>query len=363
MTIANTVQKRNLYHWFKHDNVFAANINEYIKHYPDTKRRIGSLPIDWLKNLPRDEFAHATEQVDTALHEFAKTVEENTFLPALSNNNDALRKHFAELSKNLIEALKQILKRDDIEIKYADEGGFKYCQKLTVGDYSYALSTFKPEKSEVGPFATHGQYIEPQKIFWVYKKAPHGRVAKPFMSRFCVSDEAGYGGYILSKFIDKEDEKRAKKPLNPYRERFYPLTNGDNYNHKNEINGVWIECGDIEENPDYKYIPDKEFWKNLLIFLDGMQTSWNHYSRRAEKFLLEQIDNGKDIFNMDLRTLESDDPLICREAIKMVQRLRTVNKLKTKLEAKGEFEQYLELINVFIGNYPYLLRFVYNGWF
>ena len=335
----NVAQKQNLFHLFKRRNVNFQEISRYVKIFPQTEKRIGTLPSDWFKNLSRDEYAKVTLGVDEALQQFAI---DRVEAPG----------EFDKTQQTLVETLKKILRRDDVKTEHLGMGAYKLCQKLIVGDYTYALSTFKYEAT-YSP--KHGKYAEPQKIFWVYKNYLHGRVAKPFMSHFSCS-YLDKGGYILSKYIDAEDKKRAMKPLNILREIVYRLYNRDK-NPTNEINGVCIDVGGFEENTKIdENILNKEFRKNLVIFLDRIErdgrTPESPIRNNAEKLLLEQIENGSDIFNIDFRILDttkfSQDEV--REAIRIVRRLRAVHKLKNELKSKGEFWNY----------YPYLEKFKHH---
>ena len=226
----SVTQKKNLLHLFKRQNVNVRYLSRYVENFPQTEKRIGALPPDWLKNLSRDEYAKATLEVDEALQQFAIDRAESPW-------------NFEQTQKTLVETLNKILRRDDAKTEHLGMGAYKLCQKLIVGDYSYALATFKYEAPKS---AQHGKYAEPQKIFWVYKNYLHGRVAKPFMSHFSCS-ELDDGGYILTKFIDKGDKERAMKPLNILRDGFYRLCNEDN-TPVNGINGVCIDVGGFIEN-------------------------------------------------------------------------------------------------------------------
>ena len=332
----DVTQKQNLFHLFKRQNVNVRDVDRYVKNFPQTEKRLGTLPSDWLKNLSRDEYAKATREVDEALQQFAT---DRVEYPG----------RFDKTQQTLVETLNKILRRDDIKTEHLGMGAYKLCQKLIVGDYSYVLATFKYE----APMSSeHGKYAEPQKIFWVYKNYLHGRVAKPFMSHFSCSD-LDKGGYILSKYIDAEDKKRVMKPLNILREIVYRLYNRDK-NPTNEINGVCIDIGGFEENTNIdENILNKEFRKKLVVFLDRIErdgrTPKSLKRDNAEKLLLEQIENGSDIFNIDFRTLDttkfSQDEV--REAIRIVRRLRAVHKLKNELKSKGEFCNYYTYIEKF----------------
>ena len=346
----------NLLHLFKRNNVYAEDIHKYLKDISWAKQRIGSLPADWLKNLSKDEYKSATQKVDETFYEFAIDTEKSS--------------DFNQLLPPLVEALKKILKRNDITINFEGKGGFKYCQKLNVGDYSYALSTFKAPTKDCysAKHPDHSQFAEPQKVFWVYKKSPHGRVAKPFMARFCDYDYPE-GAYILSKFIDKTDIRRAKAPISGFREKYYPLVNNDNYAaaiRNNEINNILVDVGGVVENDLFskKDLQDKWFRQNLYTFLDRIGKEWNWCMRnpysKSEQILIEQVKKGNDIFKMDLRTLNGS-PDDIREAIKTVRRLRAVHKLKTKLALNGKFEEYKKYLKRHEAEYSNLLRYEFDG--
>lgn len=325
------------------DMVYMKNLRE---------RRLGALPFDWFKNLKPDEYAKATEKADKLFRTFS---EEST-----KEKYETLDGLYADL----VSGLKKVLHRDDIEMEYVGNGYFKECSKLTVGKFKYALITMFEKFGYVrGDDRAFGKYAEPQAIFFTYKKMPHGRMAKPFMSSF--STDYNEYGYMLNRFIDKNDTARAKTVLNPLRAEYREYSIPDIQRADNLINNVIIDAGGIVKNKDY--IEDKNFRHTLDIFLDRIfmehireDALWEvpkikeiDIACRAENFLIEQRDNGIDIYKADLRELlkplNEDERLY---AIRMVRRYRNIHKLKLELKENGTYEAYK----------PYLEKTIYDGY-
>ena len=335
-----------IYHIAKKQNLSLFQLQDMVHYQNLTERRLGCLPYDWLKNLKPDEFSKATKDVDEAFQIYAKK----------SGHVETLE----GISKQLVKKLKKILKRDDISMMYIGNGYYKECSKLTVGKFKYAFITmFEKFGYHPGDARAFGKYAEPQAIFFTYKKMPHGRVAKPFMSRF--STDYDEYGYMLNKFIDENDLSRAKTPLNPLRDRFREYYIADSRERGNMINNIIIDAGGIERNENY--IKDKNFRRNLFVFFDRIYPDMQNARWRtinndglinsktvipAEKFLTEQMDKGVDIFKADLRELLK--PLNDEQQLyakKLIRRLRNTHKLKCDLKAQGKYDSYKTILEKF----------------
>ena len=339
--------KVNIFHKCKKTPMDYVKTQCTLLKYKVSERRLGTLPSDWLKNLKKDEFSHATETVDKLFNAYAKECYKTV--------------EFTELNDKLAKDLGQVLKRNDIQVKYNDYGHFKECQKITVGNYDYAFLTFFENFDNIRE-PVHGKYVEPQMIYYAYKNFSHGRVAKPFMSRIAANREES--AYLLNKYIDIKDKNRKKVPLNPLRTRYSKLICRDSIRNGNTINGVLCDVGGTKLNE--RYISDKNFRENLGRFLDriwadyiGIQrhnvealakysVSKNEYNSimKAEKFLSELMDNEINIFSVDLRKYSKDLlPDEQKTAIRMVRRMRNVHNFKNELKAKGEYEKYRRILN------------------
>ncbi|MBO7673248.1 hypothetical protein J6S88_07575 [bacterium] len=323
------------------------------------ERRLGRLPSDWLTNLKSDEYCSATKKVDNLFRTFAQK-SSSTELETLDG-----------ISAELVKGLKKVLRRDDISMEYVDNGYFKECSKLTIGDFKYALLTFFEKFGmQPGDERLFGKYFEPQSIFFTYKKMPHGRMAKPFMSSF--STDYDEYGYMLNKFIDKNDKARAMTPLNPLRAKYREYSIPDIERESNMINNIIIDAGGIVKNG--AYIKDKDFRRNLFVFLDRIFSEyvredaiWTAHKYkdidsafRVEKFLIDQMNNGTDIYKADLRELlkpmSEEDRL---RATRMLRRFRNTHKLKCELKANGAYDQfkpYLEKARGYLNSRGVLAR-------
>ena len=335
-----------IYHVAKKQNLTLFQLQDMVHYQNLTERRLGSLPFDWLKNLPKDEYTKATKTVDKAFKEFAEEANKEQY--------ETLDGLYGEL----VGKLKKVLHRDDIEIEYVDNGYWKECSKLTIGKFEYAFCTFFEKFGYMrGDDRAYGKYAAPQAIFFTYKKMPHGRMAKPFMSSFS-TDYFEYG-YTLNRFIDKNDTARAKTVLNPLRAEYLEYSIPDTLERsENMINNIIIDPDGIVKNPNY--VADANFRHNLDVFLDRIfiehtrqNELWNEQKfndialvRRAENFLSEQMDKGVDIFKADLRELLK--PLDLEQQLyakKLIRRFKNMHKLKNNLKAAGVYEQYKEILS------------------
>lgn len=307
---------------------------------------MGSLPCDWFQKYDRNQYAKLTRQVDRLFRRFAKLY--------------SLERTTAE-KFNLQKKLAKLLKRDDVKINYEGQGGFKVCQKLTVGNYSYALLTFKKEGPlERDTLLGHGALVEPCRIFNYYRCESQGRVAKPFMTRFVNNSKTlDFDGYMLMKYIDEADTMRAKVELPDYQRDFSRFKEISDNHEGNVINGIRTDIGRLEENPNA--MASSEFRQNLYAFL--AKTKSTRLTLRAKtpeeklaaskalNFVHELMFEGKDIYNMDLREVMTDlNELEQRYVIKTVRALKKAHKLKLKFMERGEYGDYAKYFGKYVWN-------------
>ena len=348
--------KFNIFHRCKHKFMNYTSTQIAVFKHKITERRLGALPFDFFQHIEKSEYSNVTREIDKLFTDYSREIFKTV------NNKD--------LNEKLALNLQRVLKRNDITVEMAGLGHFKLCQKLTIGKFQYALlSFFENFDNKITP--THGKYVEPQTIHYVYKNF-HGRVARPFMTRMC-TDRTEYG-YMLNQFIDPSNKARAKGPLNPLKLHFREIRCRDAHYNGNTINGVLCDVGGIERNDSY--IKDNVFRENLGRFLDRIRSDYLEMQRfyreplakysvskeeyeatiNAERFLSDLMDKDIDIYAADLREVLS--PLSADEqkiAIRMVRRMRNAHNFKNELKAKGEYEQYRELLNDFTYYCPEIL--------
>lgn len=314
--------------------------------YKKSNRRLGALPYDWFQKYDKNQYAKLTRRVDKLFRRFAKLY--------------SLEKTSAE-KFNLQKKLAKLLKRDDVKIDFEGLGGFKVCQKVTVGDYSYALLTFRKEGAlETDTLLGHGALVEPCRIFNYYRGESHGRVAKPFMTRFVNNSKASdFDGYMLMKFIDEADTARAKAELPEYQHDFLRFKKITDNRDGNLINGIRTDIGRLEENP---YAMDStEFRQNLFAFLAKTKSTRltlkaktpeeKLAASKALNFVHGLMFEGKDIYNMDLREVTTDlSELEQRYVIKTVRALKKAHKLKLKFMERGEYGDYVKYFGKYVWN-------------
>ena len=354
------IQVRNLLHWVKKECTNAQTMNKFLLTNPSTERRIGALPVEWVKDIPKAERSSVTQQIHDAFQRFSS----NTAEIRGDNYYDYFAGHaedFVPEQNKLLDMLKNFLKRDDISIQYIDSGQLKNCSKITVGDKSYALSTFRRHCTKFNDYfePTQGRGYEPQMLFTAYKRGSHGRYAKPFMAN--VSSEKDDGGYILSKYIEENHPpKKYKSDL--LRSREY-TKNGDTKSNDrfvtehNTINGICIEAGGVLDNSS-RYLSnpqEREIWYNLAnklnseVELLSKITEINGKRVNMQKisdYLLQLKNNGVDLCTSDSRSILKE--LTAEEqkaAIKYIRILKKTRALKNELIQQGQFEKYQTMLN------------------
>lgn len=319
-------------------------------------RRMGTLPYDWLKNYKPKKYEKVTERIDKLFREFA----------LLNGTSYHLDKYENKLSK--------ILKRNDIKIEYEDSGSYKHCHKITVGDFKYALLSFvreywPPNQLERDTICDNGALVEPCRIFDVYKEYSHGRVAKPFMTRFVNNTKAdSFDGYMFMQFIDENDKARAKGDLPVFQQDFYKYKLID-FNYGNIINGVLVDIGRIKENDDY--LQSDEFRQNLFNFLGKIERNheenftsipyrkFGEYAgdnqkanHNAEEFVYSLMEDGLDIYNLDIREFIKDlNSLEQKYVIRKIRKLKKAHNLKLKYQQSGEYDNYKQYFEKYANQY------------
>ena len=335
---------KNLYHRAKNRYISAEALDIFCRTFPDADKRLGALPYNWVKDIAKEEIPALTIRCDEAFKNFSSEVAEITEKVTGYFNY----KNFDKSIEKLTNILKTLLKRDDISISYVGHGRIKHCHKIQVGDYSYALSTYMhPDKLEL-MFANyfngyHGRGEESQNIFMRYKRGSHGRTARPFMSR--VSDKTEKtGGYILSKFI--ESDHSEKIPLGKWQTRRQFIRDEDAHNTKN---GISIEAGGCKANSCYISNPQlRANWSSFAKILDELSGPVN-ITRLEQKSVIDLLSKAREnnIDILDKEFLASIDFLPenhLKFVKKIIKRVKTLRKLRNRLEKQGKYEPVKELL-------------------
>lgn len=347
--ISNNTKK--LLHRFRRESIDAVEMNKYLQAHPETNRNIGSLPYDWLKSFSVNERKNVTQQVQDVLTSFSAKTADVPGHGRRSGYSFVDAQHFSNEYTKLVESLKQILKRDDIKIKHAGSGAVKNCHRLDVGEYSYALSSFRAPcaaKEGFGEYykSGHGRGYEPQNAFTAYKNASHGRWAKPFMVR--VSDTEDEGGYILSKFVDKG----AKAPFGFIQKACDAFINLDESG--NLINNINIDIGGCLVNKNHIRDSFLRYWRGYFAqMMDNNAAIMKDFcALKVMKYLLEQKQNGADILAKDyVNTLPEDfDERARGYVVKMIRSMRNVRKQKNELIKSGRFDEIKNILQKDLDN-------------
>ena len=177
-----------------------------------------------------------------------------------------------------------------------------------------------------------------------------------------------FDGYMLMKFIDKNDKSRAKGDLPSFQQDFYRFKVVD-YNQGNVKNGVIVDIGKIEENDDY--LQSDEFRQNLFNFLGKIERNHEENftsvpyrkfgenandnriaNHNAEEFIYGLMEDGVEIYNVDIRKFMKDlNPLEQKYVIRKIRKLKKAHNLKLKLQSSGEYNLYKQYIEEYANQY------------
>ena len=352
------IPARNLLHWIKKECISTTTMNNFLLANHAIERRVGSLPFEWIKQIPKSERGNITEQIHRAFENFSiKTSEIRGF--DIYDSFAGCAEDFAPEQKNLLEILKNLLRRKDLNIEYVGSGQLKNCSRITVGDKSYALSTFRINCTKFNGYfeEAQGRGHEPQMQFVTYKRGSHGRIARPFMGK--VSSEQDNGGYILSKYIEESHQvKKYKSDLLRSREFTQNCDNaiGPMEEIHNTVNGISIEAGGIFGNNRYIRDPQvRQTWYNLAnklnseaqLLSNGMYINGKFIDmQKISDYLYNLKQQGIDLCMRDsrliLKELSQEEQ---KAAIKLIRILKKTRALKNELVQNGTYNKYQKLLN------------------
>ena len=131
MKITNAPRK--LLRWFKRENVWARELNQYLIANPQTNRRVGSLPYEWIKDFEPSQRARVTQEICDVFERFAietKDLCEDDFYTTRMTVKKILG--LGPVFKELQSTLRRILQRKDVFVGYLGQGAVKMSSKIDV---------------------------------------------------------------------------------------------------------------------------------------------------------------------------------------------------------------------------------------
>ena len=346
----NFINSKNLYHVVKKKNINSFELNGYLTKHPEFNRLLGALPYDWIRVIPKNEIKKCTENVAAAFSEFAQAITDiYTRDPFTPVRGAKLR--LKKPQKFLVQKLKEFLQRQDVSVDYIDSGAYKHCHKITVGDYSYALSTFINNNESFFMSNKHCDYFnkyfqgkgyEPQNIFTFYKNGEQGRWVKPFISKVARVNDTD--SFILSKFIEKS---RPQKHFQGLFERKHLKIKNNDCAIRNIINGVCIDSGGCI--PNNNYIEDTELRHYSVLLARGFDRANNIFEnykyRYLDKLVANDINNDVDIFHKDYLKMYILSPAEKRVMLKILDCLKLTTKLLIKIEERGLYDSIMDILS------------------
>ena len=221
-------------------------IREIFSKYPETSRRVGTLPSALAKKLGAVE---NLERLDTALSDFAKNF--------TAKNGDVTDDEVLSLSETLSKVL-------DESVTVSPVGGGKvgYGYKISTNEKDMFFKCFydlssRPSMEKAG----HGNYAEIASALYSSQKAPD-KFIKFYMGRFGEKND----GYMLTEFIEKKVSDKKEKFS--FKELIPKFTTGDK-NSGNEIQGKFIDFGMCDPTEYDKMSPlSYKILKSIMVALD-----------------------------------------------------------------------------------------------
>ena len=346
----NKICSKNLYHVVKKHNLMQRELCDYLNANPNSKRVIGTLPYDWIKDVPKSEIPLMVEKVDDVFSKFSEMIspiKTHDSISAIRGAKVRLKKFHRQLQTDL----QQILKREDISVEYTGGGAFKHCHKLSVGKFKYALSTFLKHKpggtiSDYFNEYKQGRGYEPQNSFTLYKNGEHGRCAKPFLAK--ITRENDFDGFILAKFIDST---RKPKFIQGTFERMHSKIKNEDFAERNFIKGVFIDVGGSFLNPEY--IKDKKLrnlWQGCARRFDETNSLFRNYQiKRLDSVIVEDFKKNRNIFDKNYINFLSYRFTLTKKTKKdlrkFITNLNYANKMRKKAEEEGIKGELVKILN------------------
>lgn len=232
-TKENLTFKKDLTEFLSSNYVDAKALNDILTFYPQTSKKVGEIPKDWLS--PENEnYEQIKNEIYSVIINFSKSYN----------------------SKNLSSKLSSILGKE-VKVKRLDDGEFGIGYLVDIeGCKKTCLKIFKKgtRSREDKTSSTHGEYIEPQIALYANKHF-NNDFAKMYFGNLGHLDNKNNEPFMVVEFLE---EKGRKKLESDSKNKNYKC--GDAWEEHNKINGIIFDFGAVRPlDKNGCYIPSWHF--------------------------------------------------------------------------------------------------------
>ena len=189
LTSENLAYNGNLTKDLQKDLVGYDQMSQILSRFPNTDRRIGHLPQEWMNEIPKENQKDISEKIYQTINSFVTSTRDNTSLNQLKNELQKL------LGKN-------------VEIQELSTGEYGTGYKITVENQkSFVLKAFNTPPKTFKGYNVHGKTIEPQNA--MYAKGRSNGFAGFYFGQ--VADKFDNDGYMFVEFLAKKEGKPKMK--------------------------------------------------------------------------------------------------------------------------------------------------------
>ncbi len=192
LTPENLTYKGNLTHTFETNMTDYQQLSQILSRYPNTDRRVGHLPKEWINNVPKSEQKDFVANIYQAFSNFAS-------IPKDERNVN-----------NLATTLKFIFKKD-VKVEQLGYGSFGSGYKISIENSKpFVLKAFNNIDDDLKYMKNiHGRSIEPQNA--LYSKGKGNDFAGFYFGK--VNDVIDKDGFMLNEFLPDKPSKSQQKDL------------------------------------------------------------------------------------------------------------------------------------------------------
>ena len=192
LTPENLTYKGNLTHTFETNMTDYQQLSQILSRYPNTDRRVGHLPKEWINDVPKSEQKDFVANIYQAFSNFAS-------IPKDERNVN-----------NLATTLKSIFKKD-VKVEQLGYGSFGSGYKISIENSKpFVLKAFNNIDDDLKYMKNiHGRSIEPQNA--LYTKGKGNDFAGFYFGK--VNDVIDKDGFMLNEFLPDKPSKSQQKDL------------------------------------------------------------------------------------------------------------------------------------------------------
>ena len=271
-TVENLTYSGSLTKDMQKDLMDYDKLSQLLSRFPNTDRRIGHLPQEWMNNIPKENQKKFANELYEKI---------NTFVTSARDN----------LSVQQFESSLTQLFNQKVTITQLTTGNYGTGYQITVGSQkSFVLKAFNTSPKDFKGYNVHGRTIEPQNA--MYAKGRSNDFAGFYFGS--VADKFDNDGFMLVEFLPKKDGPEKPKDLS-----IHTLTSAD-FDAKqkhNFQNGKIIDYGAMMP-VDKKMLEDKGIAKytriisSNIIALKGSETyGFNESRLKIVKNAVQKAEN------------------------------------------------------------------------